>query len=156
MSGELFSVFMLCRGKVTISYNAIGLFFVSEVIARISKKSFVWFNTAQDEDRPLLRTLSLAWPPCGLKSSLQWLKNSWGRLVASVQEWVHCPGHFDHRFSESKSLFHWSWHYQVVQTCTNASHCQHLLIPDYTYLDNNIPPAYKLTSDPWLQCADIK
>ena len=37
---------------------------------------------------------------------------------------------------------------QVVQT---RAHCQQLLIPDYTYLDNNIPPAHKMTSDPWLQ-----
>ena len=37
---------------------------------------------------------------------------------------------------------------QVVQT---RAHCQKLLIPDYTYLDNNIPPAHKMTSDPWLQ-----
>ena len=81
----------------------------------------MWFNTAQDKDLPLLKTLSLAWPLCGLKSSLQSLKNSWGRLVASVQVGSLWPGHFDHRFSESKSLFHWSWHYQVVQTRVTVS-----------------------------------
>ena len=64
--------------------------------------------------------LSLAWPFCLLKSSLQSLKNSWGRLVASVREWVNCDWHFGHRFSESKSLS-LSWHYQVVQTRVTVS-----------------------------------
>ena len=120
-------------------------FFVSGVTDS-QKKSFFWFNTARDESRPLT-TLPLAWPLCGLKSSLQSLRNSWGRLVASLREWVNCNWHFGHRFSESKSLCHWSWQ----SGCTNASHCQQLLIPDYTYLDNNIPPAHKMTSDVWLQ-----
>lgn len=105
-----------CKGTMLLVF-----FFVSRVIARLSKKSFVWFNTTRDEDRPLLATLSLAWPLCGLKSLLQSLKNSWGRLVRSMQEWVNCDRHFGHRFSESKSLFHWSWHYQVVQTRVTVS-----------------------------------
>ena len=43
--------------------------------ARLSKKSFVLFNMARDEGRPIA-TSSLAWPLHGLKSSLRSLKNT--------------------------------------------------------------------------------
>ena len=41
--------------------------------ARLSRKSFVLFNMARDEGRPIA-TSSLAWPLHGLKSSLRSLK----------------------------------------------------------------------------------